>query len=223
MTHARFALYYLPPAGELASFGAGWLGWDVLTGREAVQPDLDGIDAITATPRRYGFHATLKPPFRLAEHATRDALEEAIVGLAGRVAAASCAGLSLSRLGRFLALTPAGDADGIARVAAACVDGLDGFRAQPPEAELDRRRGRGLSPRQEALLMRWGYPYVMEEFRFHMTLTGSLPAGSLDGWTDALSQRLPDLPRPFVLDEIALVGERADGRFELLRRFGLTG
>src|SRR5438445_432365 len=32
----------------------------------------------------------------------------------------------------------------------------------------------GLSARQAELLARWGYPYVHDEFRFHMTLTGPI-------------------------------------------------
>ena len=38
----------------------------------------------------------------------------------------------------------------------------------------------GLTDRQEALLTQWGYPYVMEEFRFHITLTGALDPAHLD-------------------------------------------
>ena len=47
-------------------------------------------------------------------------------------------------------------------------------RAPPDEAELARRRQAKLSPRQEANLARWGYPYVFEEWRFHVTLTRRL-------------------------------------------------
>jgi putative phosphonate metabolism protein len=221
--HVRFAVYYLPPAGPLARFGAGWLGWDAARGAAAEQPDLPGIERITAAPRRYGFHATLKPPFRLAEGRRRAGLAQAVADLAARTPPARCAGLRLGRLGRFLALVPEGDAAELGRVAAACVADLDGFRAPPSAAELERRRKARLSDRQEALLARWGYPHVMEAFRFHMTLTGSLPEADLPAIEAALAGRLPDLPAPFVLDRIALVGERGDGMFEELGRYALTG
>ena len=77
MSFTRYAIYYLPPAGALADFGARWLGWDVRRGAAAVQLDLPGLRDATEAPRKYGFHGTLKPPFRLAEGQERliDALE----------------------------------------------------------------------------------------------------------------------------------------------------
>ncbi|MEM9232038.1 MAG: DUF1045 domain-containing protein [Pseudomonadota bacterium] len=223
MSYARFAIYYVPPDGPLADFGAKWLGWDVVAGREVPGFDVPGLHDITLTPRKYGFHGTLKPPFRLKEGQTPEALEAAVSGLAAALSPAACDGLKLTQLGRFLALTPFGQLDGLQRIAEACVRDLDGFRAPAGEAELARRRKAGLSTRQEALLVQWGYPYVFEEFRFHLTLSGQLPKEDLRGWTDTLQGQLPDLPAPFVVDQIALCGERQDGRFELIHRYTLTG
>ncbi|KIC41600.1 phosphonate metabolism protein [Ruegeria sp. ANG-R] len=223
MSYSRFAIYYVPPEGPLEQFGAHWLGWDVVRGREAPQPDLPDLDDVTMTPRKYGFHGTLKPPFRMTEDLTIEDLTVAVFELASRLAPASCNGLTLTTLGRFLALTPTGDVEGLRGVAAACVRDLDAFRAPPNEAELVRRRSARLSPRQDALLTEWGYPYVMDEFRFHMTLTGRLPKGDIPAWTEAVQYHLPSLPEPFVMDQIALCGERADGRFELLHRYALIG
>lgn len=223
MSYARFAIYYLPPEGPLADFGASWLGWDVVTGREVPQGDLPGLHDITVTPRKYGFHGTLKPPFRLKDGQTLDALEKAVSALAATLSPAVCDGLKLRQLGRFLALTPVGPLDGLQRIAGACVRDLDGFRAPAGEAELARRRAAGLSTRQEALLRQWGYPHVFEEFRFHLTLSGGLPEDDVRGWIDTLQSHLPDLPAPFVIDQIALCGERRDGRFELIHRYTLTG
>lgn len=223
MSYARFAIYYVPSDGPLAEFGAKWLGWDVVTGREAVQFNVPGLHDITMTPRKYGFHGTLKPPFRLKEDQTLKALEAAVSDLAALLSPADCDGLKFTQLGRFLALTPFGTLDGLQRIAEACVRELDEFRAPADEAELARRRKAGLSQRQEALLAEWGYPYVFEEFRFHMTLSGRMPDGALDGWTETLQGHLPELPTPFAIDQIALCGERQDGRFELIHRYTLTG
>lgn len=223
MSYARFAIYYVPPEGTLAEFGATWLGWDVVTGRDVPQFDVPGLHDITMTPRKYGFHGTLKPPFRLADGQTQGALEKAAAGLAGGLEPATCEWLKLTPLGRFLALTLQGDQAGVRRVAEACVRDLDSFRAPASEAELARRRKAGLSTRQEALLAQWGYPYVFEEFRFHMTLSGRMPKDQLAAWTGTLEQKLPDMLKPFVMDQIALCGEREDGRFELLHRYTLSG
>jgi putative phosphonate metabolism protein len=223
MSYARFAIYYLPPEGALADFGAGWLGWDCVAGRDSIPPHVPGLDDVTMTPRKYGFHGTLKPPFRLAEGTDAGGLRQAVAQMAQVCPAAQSDALTLTALGRFLALTPVGDTSGIARVAATCVEALDAFRAPPGEAELERRRKARLSDRQEALLQRWGYPYVMEEFRFHMTLTGRLSVEEIDHWSDIARAHLPPLPSPFVMDEVALVGERQDGRFELIQRYALAG
>lgn len=221
MSFTRFAIYYLPPEGALAQFGAAWLGWDVGTGTGMVQPAVEGIEEVTRTPRKYGFHATLKPPFRLAEGTTQAELERAAETLAASLPAARAESIGLSLLGRFLALTLEGDTRGVEQIAARCVTDLDRFRAPAGEAELARRRASGLSAAQDALLLRWGYPYVLAEFRFHMTLTGRLddPAP----WEATLAKALPPLPAPFRLDQIALVGEREDGRFELIHRYALSG
>lgn len=223
MTYSRFAIYYLPPAGALADFGAAWLGWDVACGCDAVQPDVTGLDDITMTPRKYGFHGTLKPPFRLAEGTTADDLKAAVAEVTANCPATHCDGLALTALGGFLALTPQGDTDGLRHVAGTYVQQLDRFRAPPNEAELARRRNAGLTPRQEALLADWGYPYVMDEFRFHLTLSGRLDAKAIARWTQVLEPRLPPLPAPFVVDAVALCGERQDGRFEQIQRYALSG
>lgn len=221
--HSRFAIYYLAPEGHLADFGAAWLGWDIATGMPVSQPEVEGIDAITATPRKYGFHATLKPPFFLAEGGKLQNLEKAVEALAGRLMPVSCDGLELAEMGGFLALTLRGNPGRINRLAAEIVERLDAFRRLPSPAEIARRREAGLTARQEAMLARWGYPYVKEEFRFHMTLTGNLGPDRVSGVMQSMRPLLPPLPAPFTLDEIALVGERPDGRFELLHRYALSG
>lgn len=223
MSYSRFAIYYLPPDGPLAAFGAAWLGWDVVRGCTAPQFDMHGLDDITMTPRKYGFHATLKPPFRLKARQTVEALESDTAKLARKLVPVACDGLQLARLGGFLALTPYGAMDGIEHVAAACVKGLDAYRAPPSEAELTRRRAAGLSARQEDHLAQWGYPYVLDEFCFHLTLTGKLPEDAIEHWSNAAHGVLPALPKPFVLNQIALCGERHDGRFELIHRHRLSG
>lgn len=219
--HSRFGIYYLPPPGDFARAGAAWLGWDIARGAAMAQPPVAGIAQITGTPRKYGFHATLKPPFRLAAGYRLADLEAATRDLAARTDRAACNGLELATLGRFLALVPRGDSGGIDRIAAACVTGLDRFRAPPGAGELARRRQAGLSPAQEARLLRWGYPHVLEGFRFHMTLTGRLAKADIAGVAAQLCDHLPPLPAPLVLDRIALVGERPDGRFEEISRHAL--
>ncbi|GAB5435515.1 DUF1045 domain-containing protein [Falsiruegeria mediterranea] len=226
MTFSRYAIYFAPPAdAEWTRFGASWLGWDMETGETVVHPDLAGLDVplITATPHKYGLHGTIKPPFHLAERQTVEALERACGELADALAPVWLDGLELARLGRFLALRPMGNTSELGELAAQVVRGLDSFRAPASPEELERRRAAGLNPAQEANLLQWGYPYVMDEFRFHITLTGKLPKPKLPGVQDALNQVLtPMLPKPFVISDLALVGERSDGRFQMIHRYALS-
>ncbi len=222
----RYAVYYLPE-GALSEFGASWLGWDVDKGAAVAQPDLaplgDRIEKITQKPRKYGFHATLKPPFRLSEGRSQDDLQKEIKGFADSFAPVHLQSLALAQIGRFHALCPTGDVTALNAMAAACVAELDHLRAPLTEDDLTRRRQSNLSDAQDALLVRWGYPYVMEEFRFHMTLTGSVKDTDRNDVIAALQSAVPVLPQPFALSGIALVGERADGMFETIARYAFSG
>lgn len=221
----RFAIYYLPPEGsDLARFGASWLGWDVHNGAAAPQPDMPfDIEAATRAPRKYGFHATIKPPFKLAEGKTAAELQEALVEFCAVQSAVTVDRLAPNTIGRFLALTPQGNHTPLNTLAGDCVAALDEFRAPLGAADLARRRAGGLTEQQEILLARWGYPFVMEEFRFHMTLTGRLGPEAQTVVRDALTARLPELQTPYVIDALALVGEGLDGTFQTIQRTALSG
>ncbi len=225
---ARYGIYWMPKAGSaLDTFGAAWFGRDAQAIPRA-RLVVEGLDPaqvaeITATPQRYGFHGTLKPPFRLAEGTDQGGLEDAIASFAHGRAAFGIGKLELRRLGGFLALVPGGPQPDLSRLAADVVTRLDGFRAPPAQAELDRRRANGLTARQEALLGQWGYPFVMDEFRFHLTLTGRLEGDRLDRTQAALESVVATaIADPVHIDQICLVGEREDGVFQLLQRFPLS-
>lgn len=221
----RYGLYVVPDGGFFEAASA-WLGWDSAQGLAVAHPQISGlpepVEVLTATPRKYGFHGTIKPPFVIAEG-------QSVHGLSAS-ARAFCAGrapvripeMAVQRLGRFVAIVPSAPSQGLADLAGATVEALDAFRAPPSEAELAKRRKAGLSERQETLLRRWGYPYVMDEFRFHLTLTGATDQG--DAVSTALADHFaPVLPQPFVIDNLALMGEDADGRFHLIQRYALSG
>ncbi len=227
--YRRYAIYYTPPPGPLARFGAEWLGWDIAEGcSPAARPDIRGLpadmDTLTETPRRYGFHATIKPPFRLAPTQTEAALTAALSAFCATRAPACAAGLELARLGRFLALVPVGDTGSINTLAADVVRDLDVFRAAPTAAEIARYDSPNLSAVQSRNLHRWGYPHVIDSFRWHMTLTGKHSRADIAKIHAALTPALtPLLPRPYTLDALSLTGEDAVGNFHLIRRIPLTG
>jgi putative phosphonate metabolism protein len=229
-TDARLALYLAPAEGSrLETLAAAWLGRD-LTGAEVERPALarsiNDWAALTESPRHYGFHGTLKPPFALAEGRSEAELEGMAETLARDRAPFVAPPLEVAVLGSFLALRPTAPAPDLNALAAACVMEMDAFRAPQSEAELDKRRGQGLTPGQEAMLVRWGYPYVLDEFRFHMTLTGPIPdPARREALRDALAAYFaPALDAPLAVGEIALY--RQPDRlapFVLIRRLPLTG
>jgi putative phosphonate metabolism protein len=223
----RYALYMVPE-GEFYRAGADWLGWDSVAGGACGQPDLAGLpqgaEAITRTPRKYGLHATIKPPFRLAQGESLTTLTQAAHSFCAGMAPVTIPILEIRRLGSFVAAVPAAPNAALEHLATATVMALDPFRAPLSEADLARRRQSRLSARQEALLAQWGYPYVMEEFRFHITLSGSLPQPEAESLRDFLAKHFaPVLPQPCVIDSLCLMGEDAGGMFHLIHRYTLSG
>ena len=174
----RVALYWTPePQDPLAALGAAWLGRDAETGALVPQPDVDGLAALTEAPRLYGLHATLRPPMRLAT-----GWEEFIAAahdVAARVAPFDLPPLALSDLSGFIALRESVPCPELQALCDACVLGTDRHRLQPGADELGKRRKAGLSARQEAMLQRWGYPYVLEEWFFHVTLSRRLETAEM--------------------------------------------
>lgn len=227
MAFQRYAVYHTPQ-GALGRFGADWLGWDVESGQPTTPPDIEGLpapwDDITGTPRKYGFHATIKPPFHLAEGWTESDLLTAFTTHCDLAAPVTLDGLELAQLGRFLALVPTGDTGPLNRLAADTVRTLDPFRAALTDADLARRRASGLTPEQDALLLHWGYPYVMDQFRCHYTLSGKLPKAQARRLHATLEPVVaPLIPRPFTLDTLSLCGEDAQERFHFIHRATLSG
>jgi ribose 1,5-bisphosphokinase len=229
---ARYALYYAPdPGSAWWRFGAAWLGRCAATNSALAQPRIDGVDAslmrrLTDTPRRYGFHATLKPPFRLARGASLGALAQALERFCARQTAIRLPPLEVAELDDFLALVPSAMDARIDSLAAACMRGLDRFRAPPSAAELERRRAAGLSPREDSLLQRWGYPYVLDRFRFHFSLTGSLRGTPPDIVAALRSAAAAIAAEPAILDSICIFEEPAAGadlRIVHRARFGHRG
>ncbi|MDK3075688.1 DUF1045 domain-containing protein [Sedimentitalea sp. JM2-8] len=221
--YQRLAVYFVP-TGSLGAFGAAWLGWDLVAGRMRVQPDDAGLDIarVTEAPRRYGFHATIKPPFRMRGRQTQDDVRDAFAGLCGRLHPVDIAGLRLTRMGRFLALAPEQSCPEVMDLASRVVRGLDRFRAPLSDAELARRQKPGLTPDQARHLREWGYPHVMDQFRFHITLTGRLDPQTREAAEQMLRPRIAGvLPDPLRIDALTLVGEDADGAFHAIDRRSL--
>jgi putative phosphonate metabolism protein len=226
----RYALYYAPrPEEALAVVANQWLQGTPGPGRTHLLPLSSGLDprrvaAITAEPRRYGFHGTLKAPMALID----DVSETDFLAAVGRFAAGqptlSTPPLALAELWGFMALVPTAHSPALQHLADQCVIEFDEFRRPASEDELARRRAVGLTPRQDELLLRWGYPHVLEEWRFHLTLTGRLSdAAERTVITNVLRQRFSNLAdRPLPVRDLCVFRQVAPGQpFAVLERFKL--
>ncbi len=222
----RFAVYYAPPReSALWATAQRWLGRDCESDKALAPPVPDGWSAAeiakaTQSPRRYGFHATLKPPFRLAADTSENDLRRAFAHFAADQAPFQASPLQVSAIGPFLALTLRQAAPAMERLAAEAVRAFEPFRAPPTAEEEQRRLAKGVTARQAELLSAWGYPYVFEEFRFHMTLSGPLPAKARDRLSEALRQLFqPYCDEPFTVAEVCLYRQsRPDAAFCLIER-----
>ncbi|MEJ1159725.1 DUF1045 domain-containing protein [Prosthecomicrobium sp. N25] len=215
---ARYAIYFAPPPeSALWHFGSAIIGYDAAAAREVVPIvpaswEPAAWRAATADPRRYGFHATLKAPFRLREGVTeQDLLDRFRIWSAGLGPVPSVQ-LVVRPIGDFVALVPASPNPALAGLADAAVDAFEPLRAPLTADEIARRRPDRLTGRQRDYLLRFGYPYVREEFRFHMTLTGAI--GSR---VDEVAAALADLHQrscgeaEMPIDRIAIFSQPSDG------------
>jgi putative phosphonate metabolism protein len=222
----RYAIYFVPaPDSALYRFGSAALGYDAHSGDEV--PCLPGQAfataewrSLTAEPRRYGFHATLKAPFSLASGFTEDDLIAEIEHFGARETCPGRFPATIALRDGFAAVVPVAAAPEIDLLAESCVRGFDRYRRPLGEAERRRRLVPSLTARQRRHLDQWGYPYVFEDYRFHMTLTGRIPQERAATVLRLLHAALRDCPVPSMVavESIALLRQDTeDGPFRVIR------
>ena len=224
MSNPRYAIYFAPsPESVLWKTGSAWLGRDAYTGEHL--PNLTArAESIVSDPAHYGFHATFKPPFHVAAEKSEDELLTHCQRFSVAQSGFYIPGIQVAKLGNFVALRPTKNIDQLGQLAAVCVKEFDKFRAAPSENELANRRQIGLTPRQAEYLLQWGYPYVMEEFRFHMTLTGTLNTELQDHMLSVLKELFFDIvDQPVAVDAITLfIQPDRETPFSVLERFSFS-
>lgn len=226
---SRYAIYHMPPAGAgLYRFGAAMVGYDAFAATDLEHPP-QALQAfgdwheLTADPRKYGFHATLKAPFLLADGQTETSLCKAFDRFAETPREVPVIAPVVRAIGSFIAVVPDAPVAALARLADDCVTVFEPFRAPLNDYDRKRRLKSPLTARQIEHLDRWGYPYVFEEFRFHMTLTGSLPADKREAVLPFLQGEFGKLGLASVaIGHVALLRQqRTDAPFVVLRHAAL--
>lgn len=225
----RYAIYYAPQAGSaLDRFGAHLLGYDAYAGEDLPFPDDMALIApdwrdLTGDPRKYGFHATLKAPVSLADGKAEAKLLAACAAFAETRRPVPVITPTVKAISDFIAIVPAEPSADLEALAADCVREFDLFRTPLTAEDRTRRNPSKLTPRQCDYLDRWGYPYVMEEFRFHMTLTGRLPAERRKTVVAMLRERFAALKMTsLAIDRMALFRqEKPSARFKIIGHWPL--
>lgn len=165
----RVGVYYAPAETDpLWQAGCAWLGRDAETGLAIAQPNLPALTENTQDPRRYGFHATLKAPF--VPHQGFKKFIDSATDFAARQKSFDLPALAVTNLRGFLALCPIAASPHLHHLADSCVKTLDEHRTSE-SASQQAKRSVGKTQQQISYIAQWGYPFVFEEFHFHMTLT----------------------------------------------------
>ncbi|MDE3760643.1 DUF1045 domain-containing protein [Sinorhizobium meliloti] len=214
----RYAIYFAPPSDDrLSQTASRWLGRDAFTGGALDCPENPAIGceeqmALTTEPRRYGFHGTLKAPFGLSSSRREADLIAAFDEFAAEIEPFEVPEIVLDQIGPFFALVSAEPCPPLQRLAEQAVRRFEPFRAPLSEADLARRNPERLTQRQREYLAEWGYPYVFEEFQFHLTLTGPVPEEMQRPMRMALETVFAEfIGKPLAVSTIALFAEERRG------------
>ena len=225
--YKRFAIYYAPDENsELDVFGRCWLGWDPFLGKEIskkYRKNFLNFDNFVVGPKKYGFHGNLKAPFRLKKEYTYSDLEKKVYEIAKELQRFDVGKLNLKKIGNFIALVPEKN-DKIKYLSNKLVTGLDFLRDELLEEEILKRNPQTLTLNQKKMLTNWGYPYVLDEFNFHLTLTDKIDNKKIDNILKSIKRNLRYIDFEKVnFNNICIFGEKKDEKFYFIKRFKLEG
>lgn len=142
-----------------------------MTGLAVLQPVLPGLAEATAEPRRYGLHGTLKAPF-VPRYGLQSFLQAA-TSFAAQCHSFALPALAVKEIEAVVALCPVTASPQLYQLAEACVKILDPHRT-PESEDVQAKRRNGKTARQIVHITQFGYPFIFEDFNFHMTLTGQM-------------------------------------------------
>jgi hypothetical protein len=215
----RYAIYFCPASDTaLGRLGHDWLA------ASPHAPELPGIsterrNALLVKARRYGWHATIRAPFTPAVDVAYDDVRRAVVSVAHACASFELP-LHIHRLAGFLALRPCVDGAAPKQLATTCLKALLPLCA-PLSKEMLDRRSVGLDADEVRLLQGYGYPYVLDRYRFHLTLSAPAIESEENVMREWLEPRVAELP-PTRVDALSICREATPGgAFELVERIPL--
>ncbi len=234
--YSRFAIYYAPPKGSvLEEFGKYWFGWDPLVAKFINNKqrinylnrfgikNLKSIDNNILMAKKYGFHGTLIPPFKLNNNYNRKKLFKKIEVVAKKYKKFNFYKFKLKKIDNFYAFVQSKKNNNINKLSNRLVRELFKFRSPLTKKEIDRRNPSKLSKLQLSILYKWGYPYLMSQFNFHMTLASEVSGNKLYFELKKIEKNKEIiLNETNDFDKIYIFGENQKGMFENLENFSLS-
>jgi len=226
----RYAVYFTPAQDHpLSKAAETWLGYSPWSGEPVERSSTAALDAnlleqFTTSARKYGFHATMKAPFRLADGQSEAGLRNACEQFASVSSSTEIERLTAKQLDTYFALVPERQSNELRNLAADAVEHFEPFRAALTEAETQRRLASPLTGAQRTLLSKWGYPYVFDEFRFHLTLGGGVAPKDQAVIASAINTHFAhSIDQPLAIDRIALFRQNTpDSAFEIIGHYELS-
>lgn len=173
---------------------------------------LSQLSGLTVSVRRYGLHATIKAPMALKMGTKQTDLVTSLKAWCAKEIPVNAGRLELRLLDGFLALVPARQPQELTDFAARVVEAFDRYRAPLDAKERSKRLSAPLTDRQSKLVDKYGYPYVLEQFQFHITLTDRLPpAMAMKVLADGRAFFADVLAMPLMIDRLVLFHEPHSG------------
>jgi len=228
--YSRYAIYYAPPKeSNLEEFGRYWFGWDPINAKSINNKqrinylngfgikNLKNIDKNVLIAKKYGFHGTLIPPFKLNKNYSTNTLFKKTEEIAKKLKKFKFYKFKLKKINNFYAFVQNKKNNNINKLSNRLVRELFKFRSPLTKKEIDRRNPSKLSKLQLNILYKWGYPYLMSEFNFHMTLASEVTGNKL-----YLELKKIERNKEIILneinnfDKIYIFGENQKGMFENL-------
>ncbi len=234
--YSRYAIYYAPPKeSNLEEFGRYWFGWDplnakLINNKQRINylngfgiKNLKNIDKNVLIAKKYGFHGTLIPPFRLNKNYSTNLLFKKTEDIAKKFKKFKFYKFKLKKINNFYAFVQNKKNNNINKLSNRLVRELFKFRSPLTKKEIDRRNPSKLSKLQLNILYKWGYPYLMSEFSFHMTLASEVTGNKLYFELKKIEKNKEIILNEINnFDKIYIFGENQKGMFENLENFSLS-
>ena len=234
--YSRYAIYYAPPKeSSLEEFGRYWFGWDplnakLINNKQRINylnrfgiKNLKNIDKNVLIAKKYGFHGTLIPPFKLNKNYSTNTLFKKTEDIAKKFKKFKFYKFKLKRINNFYAFVQNKKNSNINKISNRLVKELFKFRSPLTKKEIDKRNPSKLSKLQLNILHKWGYPYLMSEFKFHMTLASEVTGNKLYSELKKIEKKKEIILNEINdFDKIYIFGENQKGMFENLENFSLS-